>query len=410
MTTMKLYLHTAIASLLLFASAGLLQQMQAQEVQSDYEIVQNFNKTYNDLSDRLDKVSAVKEAKKLVDDVKSLQGNYSEHKELLNKALYPQTFEEKMNKLSSQVQSAHQRLQTIARQEDKLKQLTGNVNDFETQLEKLQQKSDSLQKVLANMNQRNRSLSSTVRNYRESVSERDRLVLNIIDSLLANYQQLDTQTLKELSMAYKQSKKNIDNNALKLIQTIARTNIEFLNSSQTLSTGDYLRMYSVQQKFRDMWNKIGDELIKIYKPDAGAEAVQSELQGSLDEWETKVADQTWKSMNRAFDENGIELSEFGDSQGLYQSLTNYVDNGIKEGDRKQYQNFSQFWNNTVKTQWAEYITGTNILSYDQMTNVDKKLNEWDSKTASSSYLWKILVAVAVLIIIVLGIMLARAKS
>ncbi len=410
MTTMRLYLHTALTTLLLFVLTGVIQHTEAQEAQSDYEVVQSFNNTYDELQSTLDTVSTVETAENLIDRIESFRSEYSEHQQLLNKALYPQKFEPKLQRLSNQAEATLERLRTIAQQKDKLRELTGNVNNYEGRLSKLQKRSDSLQKIINEANQRNRNLSGAVKKYRSNISERDQLVLSILDSLVANYKQLDTQTLQELHTAYNESRKNIDSNALKLIQTIARTNIEFLNSSKTLAARDYLRMYSVQQKFREMWRKIGDNIIDIYKPEDGSEAIRSELKNSLDEWETKIADQTWKSINQAFDDADIDIAEFGDSQGFYQSLTAYVDNQIEEGDRQAYQEFSNFWNNTVKTNWAEYVTGTDILTYDQMSNIDQKLNEWDNKTASTSYLWKILMAVAVLIIIVMGIMLARAKS
>lgn len=410
MNTTKITIKTSLLTAFLLFAFGIFQQGVAQEVQSDYKIVQEFNDSYETLQNSLDTVSTVSGAKALMDQVQQLRNNYQDHSELLNKALYPQTFGGQLQRLDKQVESAHKRLQVIAEQRKKLAQLTGNVKNFEKQLANLRNQTDSLQSLLDKQTTRSQQLSGAVREYRDNVSKRDKLILSFVDSVVTNYNQLNTQTLQELSMAYKESRKNIDSNPLKLIRSIAQSNIDFLNSTNTLSTNDYLRMYQVQQKFRDMWSTVGNKVLSIYSPEQSNEAIKSKINGALDEWETKVADQTWKSINRAFDENGIQLSEFGDSEGFNSSLTTYLNNHIEKGSRQQYESFYEFWNNTVKAEWAGPMTGSDILSYEQISKIDQQLNEWEKKSTPASYLWPILLAVAVLIIIVLGIMLARAKS
>lgn len=410
MTTTKITIKSATLTAFLLLAFGFFQGSTAQDVNSDYEIVQNFNNTYNKIQTDLDTVTTVKGAEALNNRVQSLRENYNDHKELLNKALYPNNYDRQIKKLSTQVKSTHKRLQLIAKQRKKLNQLTGNVNRFEDQLSKLRSETDSLQKLLDRQSARSQQLSRSVQEYKENVTKRDELILAFVDSVVTNYQQLNTQTLQELSKAYQESRKNIDSNPLKLIQSMIQSNIDFLNSTQTLAASDYLRMYQVQQKFRDMWNTVGSRILKVYSPENSNQAIESEIKSALDEWETKVADQTWKSLNQAFAEADIELSEFGDAEGFYKSLTSYIDNQIENGNRQQFENFNEFWNNTVKSDWAASMVENDILTYEQMSQVDQKLTEWDKKTAPVSYFWPILLAVAVLIIIVLGIMLARVKS
>ncbi|NIT55980.1 MAG: hypothetical protein GWN00_06995, partial [Aliifodinibius sp.] len=68
----------------------------AQEAQSDYEIQQTFKEQYADYEQQVENVSSPDSAEKLIKSIKQFDQNYSEHKELLDKALYPDTYEEQM--------------------------------------------------------------------------------------------------------------------------------------------------------------------------------------------------------------------------------------------------------------------------------------------------------------------------
>ena len=388
----------------------------AQQVKSDYQIQQDFKEQYKQISNKLTEADSSGAIQQLIEEVKTLEKNYSEHKELLNVALHPETFSSEMDDLKRRALSAKSQLATIEQQEQKLQELNQQVTSYDVRLETLNSRTDSLRHAIQKSLKSEEQLTGMVRRYRKSLEERDELILSFVDSVMITYEKLNIESMQDLENAKKKARFNADGNALKMILNIANENISLLNSDQNLTTENYLRMSSVQQEFKTMWNKVGNKLVDIYAQ-GDKEKAKKNISEAIAEWDKKVTGQTWTSLNASFDSAGIQLPKFTDNETFYQTLDSYLSESIKssedgggESALQNYRNFSSFWTNRVQTDWTPYIIDANVLSTKQMTAIDEQLDTWASNAEPESNMLVYLLGFSLLAIVALGVMLAREKK
>jgi len=351
------FLTVLLACLGVMAAA---QPLQAQQVRSDYQIQSDFKTEYRSISTSLDEAENVATADTLIAEIRTLEMQYSEDEDLLDKALYPDTFDERIENLKKRAISVQARLATIRNQDQRLQELTEEVSDYSDQLARLTSRADSIRQAMQQSVQSEEQLAEEVQRYRQSLEQRDELILSIIDSVLVTYREMDIETLADMENASTRTRINAEDNPLDLIQTIADENVEFMNSNPNLSTNDYLRMNVVQQEFSSMWSRVGSRLTEIYSEDP--RQASSNIENSIGTWAEQIQSNLWGSVHKSFEQTGIDLQPFGDSQAFATELNRYVDQGLaasRDNGNQQtyqnYQNFSNFWNNQVKRSWGEFL-------------------------------------------------------
>lgn len=400
----------SLASLLVAANLSY-----AQQVQSDYQVQQEFKQTYKELSNNLENIETPAQADSLIARVRQLENTFSEHEELLDQALFPETYEERMRSLKKRTVTVQNRLTVIHEQEQKLKERNKKLTEYSTRLAQLNSQTDSLQNAIEKSVRSEKQLSNLVRQYRENLEQRDELILSIVDSVMIAYRNLDIQSLQDLENAQKRARFDADGNALKMIRNIAGENVEFLKSNPDLSAEEYLRMNAVHQEFVEMWQKVGTELVDIYGGENPAEA-QKQVKLNIQEWGQMVDRQTWAALNRSLEEEGINIPEFGDRKSFYNGLNSYVTDAVENSTENatdkgynRYRNFYTFWNSQVHSNWAGYLDDANILSNKQMASIDKKVDQWASIAKPESNLLVYLFGASILAVVVLGVILVREK-
>lgn len=416
MKTTKRILFTApvFIAVLMAMTLGINVNGFAQQVKSDYEIQNEFKKEYKKISDSLEEADSTAAVQHVISDIKTLNENYAEHEDLLNVALYPETYQEEMEELKKRALSMQTQLTKIESQEVKLQELSSQVTSYDSRLEVLNKRTDSLQNAMRKSLKSEEQLSGMVRRYRESLEQRDDLILSFVDSVMITYQKLNVESMQDLENAKKKARFNAEGNALKMIQDIANENIALLDSKPSLSAEEYLRMSSVNQEFRTMWNKIGTKLVDIYAD--GEQEAKDNISSAIQNWDSKLSTQTWAAIDSSFESSGIQLPKFTDSETFYETLTSYLDESIKasknsgmENTQSQYQNFNNFWTEHVQAEWTPHIMDAGILSSQQMATIDGKLEQWASNAQPESRLLVYLLGISVLAIVALGVMLVREK-
>ena len=68
--------------------------------QSDYEIVQGFKQKYRQLETAINNAKSLEKLNSIVADIDRFRNDYTEHKELLDKSLYPDNFDKSFDKLN----------------------------------------------------------------------------------------------------------------------------------------------------------------------------------------------------------------------------------------------------------------------------------------------------------------------
>lgn len=404
---------TLFSALLLFCTT---QGFAQQDELSDYEIQKNFKTQYQEFKAQIDSIAVGDSTQVIMDEIQEFGETYQPHEELLDKALYPDTYEGQMEELNQAATLAVNRLQTIEQQDDQLTTLQLRLLAYLEHVDLLNQDIDSLKQAMQESIESEQQLSGMVRNYRQNLEERDELILDFIDSTVVAYQQMDLQALQEIENMNSGARLNSDGDALKMIRDISAENLTVLKeNSNKLRLEDYMRMHTVQQRFEDMWNRLGNKITQVYGGN-NADEIAQEVDENVAEWDQLLKEKTFATLNDSLKEKGLELNDFEDAEGFNQSLNAYLDMEIEEsrggGSRESYEHFQafkDFWNK-VERQWSGHFADANIMTNAQVVAISEKTDTWSQHAEPESNMMTYLLILAGIAVLVLGGLLIREKT
>lgn len=388
----------------------------AQPTQSDYEIQKSFKTQYTDYQQQLEEVSAPDSAQALITSIKEFDQKYSEHAELLDKALHPETYDQRIEKLKESSVIAMNRLKKIENQTQKLNKLQTQLTTYEQDLSQLNNRTDSLKQAMAKSIESEKQLSGMVRQYRENLEKRDELILAFIDSMVVAYQQMDLEALQDLENMDQKSRIQ-SNDALQMISSISQENLDILQqNANKLGLEDYMRMAEVQHQFEQMWSRLGTKIEEVYDG-KNAETLANQVDKNISDWSQLLKNQTLATLKDSLAQNGIQVSGFESSDELYSSLNSYLDTKIKETQEgsskagyKDFKQFQRFWNN-VELQWSSNFMDAGIMDKNQMATLNQKVDTWaEIAQPRSNNILVYLLGASVLLAVALGVMLIREKK
>lgn len=387
----------------------------AQQQQSDYEIQKSFKKQYANIEQRIAEISSPDSAEALIEEIKELDEQFSEHSELLNKVLYPNTYEERMEELRNYSVRVKEQVTTIQEQTEKLEELESQISDYEQNMDKLNRRTDSLEQAMEESIQSEKQLSRMVREYRQNLEDRDELILAFIDSMIIAYQQMDLEEIQELED--ERSRVESDGNALEMIHDITAENINIIErNSDRLALRDFIRMAEVQQQFSTMWSRLGNKITEVYAGE-NAEKLASEIENNIEQWDQALESQTVSAIRDSLAQRNIGVSGFDTPDEMYSSISNYLDTQIEESKEdaseaayNSYQNFEEFWNQ-LELQSAGSLADAGILERDQMATINEKVEIWGENAEPESTNWLVwLLGATVILAVALGVMLVRERQ
>lgn len=388
----------------------------AQSTQSDYEIQQEFKEQYANYQQQVEELASVDSAEKLISAIKEFDKEYRDHKELLNKALYPDKYEEQIEDLKKTSVQTLDRVETITEQNEKLEELETQVASYEEDLGELTEQSDSLKNAIQKSTQSEKELSNMVSEYRQSLEKRDELILTFIDSMVVTYQQMDLESLEDMEN-YEERSRIRSNDALKLIHDISDENIRILErNANDLELEDYMRMAEVNHQFEQMWNRMGDKIHEVYDGD-NADMLAENINSNMDKWNNLLSTNTLNKVENIFAEKNINVNSFETSDEFYGALNSYLDNKIKESEENRseegfnhLQTFKEFWDR-IEIEWSNNLVYAEVLDKEQMATLDGKVDNWTqiAEPRSNNILVYFLGA-SVLLAVALGVMLIREKK
>lgn len=389
----------------------------AQSTQSDYEIQKSFKTQYAEYEQKVEQLSSADSAQALITSIREFDQKYNKHADLLDKALYPDTYEQRIEKLKESSVVAKNRLETMKQQTKKMEKLETQLTSYENDLQQLNKRTDSLQNAMQESIQSEKKLSAMVREYRQSLEKRDELILAFIDSMVIAYQEMDLQKLDDLENIDQKSRLESDGDALKMIHNISVENLDILQrNDQNLRLQDYMRMADVQQQFEKMWSRLGDKITEVYDG-KNAKEMASEVDQKINKWNQMLKEQTLASLKDTLAEKNIAVSGFETSDQFYSSLKTYLDNKIQKSKDNaskagynDFTNFKSFWNE-IEVQWANNFVDAGLLSQPQMATLNAKVDSWaEHAQPRSNNLLVYLLGASVLLAVALGVMLFREKK
>lgn len=399
--------HTLfLAVFLIFASSTVLAQ------QSDFEIQQEFRNELTELMESIEAAETADELSELEAEIDDFQRRYSEHSTIINSAIYPDTFERSVSRISEYHSAEIERLRLLEELNERLDELGAEMDAYRVRLSDMDAEAASLQEQIARAEESETRQAALIRQYRQNIEQRDSFVSDFLEELLARYQTMDAATQEEITEA----SERLEDNPLAVIQAIIAEYINVADQATGLQVPDYIAMRAQHSYFKDVWDRIGERLAATFNPDSPVQA-QEEIQDLLAAWLASVDNKLWDTLTTAFNQNGIQLATFTSPATFNTSLNNYVDAGYEislesnnEEDYINYRNFRDFWNNTVKASWGETLVNGNILSQSDIAAIDIKLNDWGEAARPTSNLMFILFLVSIAVIIGLIVLLIVRKN
>lgn len=376
----KLNKSVAYATAILFAvSAGAFAQ------DSDHQIKTNFETAYASLERSLNTASSVEEVDSLKSEIDSLILGFQSHRQLLDVALYPQSFDSEITDLNNEANSAQQRLLIIENQNERLAELSREVTVYKSEISFLNSRADSLRKAISLSMESEERLARLVKQYRENLERRDEIIMDVVDSLMITYNSMSLAKVNEISENVESGRISTDGNPLEMIENIIEENTEFAASSnRALSVEDHLRMYAVQNHFEEAWIQIGNRMLAAYGGNN-----QSEWSTRIDEkmrdWRMTTSRKMWDSMDQYLEFSEVDLGAFDNSYSFFVALDNFVreakkkseDEIISSESYQDYLKFQDFWSHKIKNEWSNLIQDADVLTVAQISSIDEQLSGWE---------------------------------
>jgi len=401
MKTLLKQRFSLLAVFLLFASTSVVAQ------QSDYQIQQDFRAELSELTERVETAVTTEELSEIEAEIDRLEGQYAEHTQIINSAIYPDTFDGSLTRLRNAHTAAMDDATIIEELNERIDDLTAEMDVFRNRMEEMNVEMSSLQDQLERAEANETRQAALLRQYRQNIDQRNEFVSEFLEELLSKYQTMDRTTQQEIAEAAER----LDDNPLEMIQTIVIEYIDLADQATALETPDFVAMRAQHGYFVDIWERIGERLANTFEPESPVSA-KEEVDDLLTAWLLSVDNQLWNALDSAFSQNGIELEPFASAEDFNTALNSFVDNAYEislernsEEDHEIYRNFSSFWNNTVKASWGDLLVEGNVLSHTDIAAIDLKIADWSDASAPTSNLMFILLLISIAIIIGLVILL-----
>lgn len=349
--------------------------------QSDYEIVQDFKLKASQLEQRTKDASSMDEINSIAGDIELLKSQYDEHKELLDKSLYPYDFNKTLAKLKSELDIRIADFTQIEVLQTEVTVLRDEVDRLNTRNTELISQIALLESSKKKDSETINRLNNLIADLKASLLKRDNLVLSVVDSLLP---QLNTDVSALTSDDKEKIASGLENNfVLTNVKRSLRDHVRFLDVT-TLNPGDIKEIKKQQDEFVATWQKIGTHLIEVYADSKEKSNELKEIDVLFSNWQAAIRNEAWNSIKEEFAMNNIILQDFDSGQEFLVETTRFIDEefknyGIKSKEESE-QVYALFvdstWNKSVQPDWMPYLLDNNMITAQQKNLIESKVSEW----------------------------------
>lgn len=384
--------------------------------QSDYLTIQEFKEEVELFKYQIDNAITSEQLENIELDINEFLVFYEENIDLINRALYPVTIESHISGLKASLITNENRLILIEHQREQLFEMSNRVTAQRNEINRLYSITDSLKNEILNSQASETRLSGIISLYRTRLEQRDKLIFEMIDSLLITHENLIFNKMNEREIqSYTISGSQ---NPLSWIQSVLDENLDQSNIPNRLfDVEDYIRMHALQQHFEDVWNKVGEDFVQVYGGEQKNRIEQS-IEKSIDDWRIASTQKMWSAIDQYLDVNEIELSSFDSRDSFYLALEAFIQNGQRVSETEflttngytEYQKITDFWNSTFKNNWNLNSNESRLLSSGEIEMIDVALTQWEQ---TSRPIHPMLVAIlSIMIVSLTGFILVmlRAKA
>lgn len=378
---------------------------------SDRAIVDKFEQTVKALSQATDAAKTVQDCADITASMKELETEFTPYKDLLDKSLYPDDYSKTITNLKGRLLVRQSDLGVIESQIVRITELEAQVRELSGKVDSLSQtnshllgESKRLEKAAAVDKAMVDSLNAVIAQLRQNLKARDQLIFALVDSLFQQYDKnvASMNDVEKQGVAGKLERRNVLTNIKKSISD----NIQFLEST-SLSAKDYAEIERQHSKFESQWKGIGSKLAAVYLNGKQKKNEVAAIDTMLAVWSTKVNEGTWKSLAALLEKGGISLKPFANGDEFYRNFSEFLDEQIKNPQEeskdirsKRFNNFNTVvWTTDLDPTWLPVLVETGKITAEQKLDIEKKVDAWHSSIAPMSWIYYILIALVLIIIL-----------
>jgi hypothetical protein len=383
------------------------------KAQSDYEIVQNYKQVYQQIEEEISGAAATSELMEISSRIDKLEQGFRDHRNLLDKSLYPKTFKSSLEDL---------RLAVNLRKDDfvQIDVLQTEVIGLKDQINFLNQRNNELLnqiQILESESKKDKSrivqLERSITELRISLKKRDELVFNMIDSLLPpSFRSKDELTLEEKEKVYSDAERS---NIIVNVKRALKDHISFLDVT-TLTSEDIENVKEQQEQFSKIWKNVGPKLVDAYSNKGENTNDLREIDSAFNIWHNKINKEAWESIHEEFALNNINLQKFSSGKTFTESITSYITDEMRsaeaKGEKEAENNYNYFadsvWSDIIKPQWMTYLTDNKMITEQQKDSIETRISDWKAAVYPSQINWLYFV-IGILVIAVIFLLFKKRK-
>lgn len=392
--------RSLILSILLSAAV-----VSASAWQSDFAVKKSYEERYKAIAARIDSSTTLAELDSLKGEIAKLDSTYASHQSFLDKALYPTTFAESIEKLRSLHILTYDRIYLIRTQGVRLSELEERVTLLTTRLDTLTSQRDQLFGELQESKKSIAALREAVKRMTANLQAKDRLIFAIVDTIFLPYGKDLNQVADVQKEAISQRLEKA--NVVTRVYEIAADNVKFLEVTQ-LQAKDYGNLIEQYQAFASHWSGLKEKLTAVEATNAavtpqaagkggskpshlkgGAKVAGQSVENSatqaahvdsvLMEWRAKLNAAFWNGLQKEFTAAGVTVDPFTDGPSFSRSVRAYVAT-LKQTKADPTTFVETLWKEKIDRDWREGLIKESMLGKTEYAALDKLVSELSKDT------------------------------
>lgn len=379
MNTMINKTITTFFSLLLMVT--LAATVDAQE--TDYEIQEQFKEDYQQIVRMIDRAESVDELRSAQDRINQLLSDYREHREVVNRGIHPETMSDRVEELREKFMPRLAKIRTIERQDRSIDRLRSELTRTRDRMDRYDHHVSWILERVVELEGRALSAEASAAGLNDAVRERDRFVTEFLTDLLERFEAVDAATRQEMTEIFER----LEDSPIDLLQNLLGEHLAYAQDTAGLTPTDLLNMKAQHVFFNDWWEQFGERFVNTFEPQQPGE-VYSELNSRMSDWQSAVDGQLWGAIADTYAEQGYELPSFSNANEYNNALQSFISEQTEIArergggeNNERFREFSDFWNESVKSEWGDALTASAVMSHSQIAAVDRQLIDWSQATA-----------------------------
>lgn len=383
--------------------------------QSDFEKTEKFKTRVQQIESSIKSASSLEQCSIIEENISKLRSDFVSDIELLDKSLYPDTYESSISKLEKALETRKGDFTQITELSSEVVNLKDKVSDLSQENQGLLSQIRMLNIKSAKDAQTIASLQKLVAQLKANIQQRDELVRGIVDSLLAQFIQYPN-TLNEAEKQNIYTKVESGNLFYNIERTIA-DNVQFMKVTQ-LAPDDLSEMKKQYKDFNKVWRQIGPKLAEVYLNKREKAAQIANIDAMFNDWNIRLNDEMWGQINKLFREKKVALLPFRSGDQFVNTVASYVDDELKnygvksseESENAYYTFTDSVYFKTVEPVWIPILIENNMMTEANKDSIDSSIAKWKEKVAPAAKInWVYIGGGAVIIFLVIAFFLKGRK-